>query len=152
MPPRPMLGALALLALSACGPAPDSLRSTLPAGDAALLLPQGSLWQVESIEGFTLPAHNGILLRRDAQGFTGTTACNRLRAPLSQQDRSIDIGPVMLTRRACLGHAAAQEAAFVSALDQVDGVAATADAQIALTRGGIVLMTLSSATKGGSPD
>ena len=149
---RPMLGALALLALGACGPAPDSLRSALPAGDAALLLPQGGLWQVVSIEGFALPRHNGILLRRDAQGFTGTTACNRFRAPLSQQDRNIDIGPVMLTRRACLGHAAAQEAAFVSALDQVDGVAAITDGQVALTRGGIVLMTLSPAAKGGAVD
>ena len=151
---RPMLGALALLALGACGPAPDSLRSALPAGDAALLLPQGGLWQVVSIEGFALPRHNGILLRRDAQGFTGTTACNRFRAALSQQTGSstISIGPVMMTRRACLGHFAGQEAAFVGALGQADGVAAITDAQVALTRGGMVMMTLSPAPHGDADD
>lgn len=133
---------LGLMLLVACGPAPDSLRSTFAAGDVAQLLPQGSLWTVETIADFPLPADNGILLRRDAQGFSGTTACNQFRAALSHEGNRIAIGPIMLTRRACLGNAAKQEAAFTSALGQVNEVAGGDGGRVMLTRDGITILTL----------
>lgn len=133
---------LGLMLLTACGPAPDSLRSTFPAGDVVQLLPQGSVWAVETITDFPLPADNGILLRRDARGLNGTTACNQFRAPLSHEGDRIAIGPIMLTRRACLGNAAGQEAAFTNALGQVNGVADGGGGRVMLTRDGIAILTL----------
>lgn len=148
---RRHLALLALPLLIACAPAGSPTGGLAP-GDPAQLLPVGSLWVVESLADFTLPADNGMLLRRDADTLSGTTACNRFVATLTVADEALQLGPVALTRRACLGHAARQEAAFTAALARIDGVAAVAggaaDARpghIALTEAGQPLITLAPA-------
>lgn len=136
--------ALAVVALAGCMAMPEALRTVLPAGDAARLMPVGSTWGVTAIARTALPSENGMLLRRESrQRLVGTTACNQFEARLSLRGRAIAVTGLSITERACLGNPAQQEAALVAALAGIDGVAPGVQGGIVLTRGteGIVALS-----------
>lgn len=137
-------GAAVLVAmLAGCMAMPDALRTVLPAGDPARLIPVGSTWGVTAIAQTALPAENGMLLRRESRGrLIGTTACNQFEARLVHRGRGLAIEDLAITERACLGHPAQQEAALVAALTSIDGVAPGVGGGVVLTRGGAGMVAL----------
>lgn len=140
-----LLGAAAVLAgVAGCMAMPDALRTVLPAGDPARMMPVGSTWGVTAIAQTALPADNGMLLRRESrQRLVGTTACNQFEARLSHRGRRLAVTDLSITERACLGHPAQQETALVSALASIDGVAPGVRGGIVLTREGEGIVALS---------
>lgn len=136
--------ALMIVALGGCMAMPEALRTVLPAGDPARLMPVGSTWGVTAIARTALPSENGMLLRRESrQRLVGTTACNQFEARLSHRGRNIAVTDLSITERACLGNPAQQEAALVAALAGIDGVALGVQGGIVLTRGGEGIVALS---------
>lgn len=135
--------ALIVLALAGCMAMPEALRTVLPAGDPARLVPVGSTWGVTAIARTALPSENGMLLRRESrQRLVGTTACNQFEARLTHRGRRLAIEDLSITGRACLGNPARQEAALVEALAGIDGVAPGVQGGIVLTRGGEGIVAL----------
>ncbi|MBS0481036.1 MAG: META domain-containing protein [Proteobacteria bacterium] len=80
-------------------------------------------WQVRSIGGH--PVSGGqvpTIVFSDAGIVSGSTGCNTYRGRYTVSGNAISLGPVAMTRRACVNDTGAQERAFITALAGVRAV------------------------------
>ena len=114
---RTRLGLLAglLLALAGCA------ETGVPAGGATLT---DIYWVLVEVDGDTFSNYQGtrepnIVFRREGGRVTGFSGCNNMAGGYETSGDALRVGPLALTRMACLGaDATAMESAFVRALDQ----------------------------------
>jgi len=95
---------LALVALAACEPAPNT--GTGP--DAPLNL-AGTSWRVQSIAGVKVADPSQTSMTFDGSSVSGTFGCNRFNGPYSMSGNLLTVGPAATTRMACMGEAARHE-------------------------------------------
>ena len=104
--------ALVMVALGASVPAQAQ------GGNAPL---SGTSWTLVELNGQpVLPAGEPLTLNfaADEQRVSGNGGCNQFSGPYTQNGDSLDIGPLIATRRACVDPAAnAQETAYFQALE-----------------------------------
>jgi heat shock protein HslJ len=105
------LATLALLGLAACvaaGPGVETMR-----------LQQGA-WRVDSIddEAFVEGARPTLEFRTDGR-LVGRAPCNSYVAPVELGGKTLKIGPIVSTRKACQPDVMDQEATFFAALQDV---------------------------------
>lgn len=80
----------------------------------------GRIWQLAEIgERAALRGSFATLIFEDAQRILGNASCNRFQGEATLTDRTIAIGPLATTRRACAAGLMSQEGRFLEALGRV---------------------------------
>ena len=96
--------------------------STAPTAPAAELM--DTHWRVSAVDGKPVAAYRGtrephIILRREGARVTGFAGCNTLAGSYQLSGDSLRMGPLAVTRMACLSaEANAMEAGFLKGLEQ----------------------------------
>lgn len=112
-----LLLALPLAACTAGGSGGDA-----GASEAAMTTPDalsGTRWQlVAGLPAFD-PAAVEITLGFEPGRIAGSGGCNRYSAELASDGDTVDVGPVVATKRGCLGPGGEAEGAYFAALEQV---------------------------------
>jgi len=84
----------------------------------------GTFWGLVEIDGNTFPEYQGtrqphVVFRREDAGISGFAGCNNMAGSYETSGDRLRVGPLSLTRMACLGpEATAMESAFVRGLDE----------------------------------
>ncbi len=116
----PRFGALLpalLLAVAGC-------RTTAADPEPAPLtaLPEGSAWALSGsdVAGLDVEAAGRVTLQVEDGRLAGNSGCNGFSAAYTLVDGRLSLGPVMATKRACLGPEADVERALFAALAQLN--------------------------------
>ena len=81
-------------------------------------------WALVEVDGRSFPEYRGtrephIVLRGEGERVTGFAGCNSMTGAYQASGERVRVGPLALTRMACLGaEATTMESAFVRALDE----------------------------------
>lgn len=111
-----LLCALALLAISGCGPGASGVDGE---GAAAVSL-LGTTWQIEDIDEAGIVDRSMITLQFPETGrVAGSTGCNRYFGSVSIDGERLSFSQLGSTRRACAPAIAAQEQRFLEAVQAV---------------------------------
>ncbi|HEX2206911.1 MAG TPA: META domain-containing protein [Longimicrobium sp.] len=114
---RGMLAAAVGLVMAACSYAPEAG----PGGNAGPL--EGTEWRLEELNGRpAVPLAPGgaptLAFAGAEPRASGNGGCNAFNGPYTRNGSSLDFGPLVSTRRACLDEAGnAQETAYLGALE-----------------------------------
>jgi heat shock protein HslJ len=126
------LGALAgIVLLAACASAPEAMPP-LP----------GTQWKLADVDSgplATLAADSGVTLAFEAERLAGYGGCNQYSGSYSIDGETLEVGPVIATKRGCIGTANDAEAAWFAVLAQPVGVAYADEALILRGSDGSVL-------------
>ncbi len=113
-----------ILTLSACGSTSTAGSPAASGGEPAEL--GGTAWNLDSYAGPDGAPVAGVasgematLALADDGTFAGSTGCNRIAGTYAQDGTALTMTPGPMTRKACAGPVAAQEAAIVAALPLV---------------------------------
>lgn len=130
---RPLLAALACLALIAC-------RDEATAGDPLALFGTGVDWRVTEIAGQPVPEGVEVTITQPEAGLiAGSSGCNRYSGRMSAEGAALKIGALAGTRMMCPETQMQAEQAFHSNISRIDGVQIT-DGVLELTREGAVMI------------
>lgn len=126
------LGNLVLTGADGIGFVARPLKDSAP-GDPAVL--QGASWMVEDINRGGVIDNSRLTLTFGTDGrVSGSGGCNSFSGTYSADGSSVSLGPLAMTRRACLGKALnAQETRYTSALTGKLSWAILADGALELT-------------------
>ncbi len=128
---RPLLAALACLALVAC-------RDEAEAADPLALFGTGVEWRVIEIDGMVVPEGVEVTLAQPEAGLiAGSSGCNRYSGRISAEGAGLKIGALAGTRMMCPEVQMQAEQAFHSNISRIDGVAVEGE-ELLLTREGKV--------------
>lgn len=110
------LGNLSLSGADGVGFVARPVKEDAPEGDPAVL--QGATWIVEDINRGGVIDNSRLTLTFGTDGrVSGSGGCNSFSGTYSADGSSLTLGPLAMTRRACLGEALnAQETRYTSAL------------------------------------
>jgi len=130
---RPLLAALACLALIAC-------RDEANAGDPLALFGTGVEWRVIEIDGMTIPDDVEVSIGQPEAGLiAGSSGCNRYSGRISAEGTGLKIGALAGTRMMCPDVQMQAEQAFHSNISRIDGAQINGGA-LELTREGKVMI------------
>jgi putative lipoprotein len=126
------LGNLVLTGADGVGFVARPVKEAVP-GDPAVL--QGAAWVVEDINRGGVMDNSRLTLTFGADGrVSGSGGCNSFSGTYSADGSSVTLGPLAMTRRACLGEALnAQETRYTQALTGTLHWAILADGALELT-------------------
>lgn len=129
------LGNLVLTGADGVGFVARPVTDNVP-GDPAVL--QGAAWIVEDINRGGVIDNSRLTLTFGADGrVSGSGGCNSFSGTYSADGSSVTLGPLAMTRRACIGEALnAQETRYASALTGKLSWAVLADGALELTSDG----------------
>ncbi len=95
--------------------------NTVPNSAAVVLT--DTYWGLLEIDGNSFPEYRGtrepyIVFRREGESMTGFAGCNNMAGGYQASGENLRVGPLALTRMACLGtDGTIMESAFVRALE-----------------------------------
>lgn len=114
----------ALLALAACTPAAP--------GVTTMSLQQGA-WRVDSVddEAFTASVRPTLEFRTDGR-LVGRAPCNSYVAPVEVGEKTLKVGPIVSTRKACAAPVMNQEAVYFAALQDARDYAVSPEGLLTL--------------------
>ena len=118
------------------GAGPDSFRGGSRLGDLA-----GSEWLLKDAAGNPAGAEAWIAFKSDGM-LVGNSGCNNFNGSYSGGTGSISLGPIAMTRRACMGSEDETERAFMQVLNSASKVAATHLVLAILDADNVLLATL----------
>lgn len=119
---------IAALALTACAASEPSAQ------DIDLPALAGSQWSPESGNAF---------IKFDGEGrISGSGGCNNFSGTYAAEDSTLSFGPIMSTKKACMGEAMQNEQAFFGALGDTASYAATHLSLILKDANGDTVITL----------
>lgn len=91
-------------------------------------------WTVGAITGSEINMdHAPTITFADGGKVSGSTGCNNFSGTYTFNNGIIELGPLAMTKKACFGPAADNEAAFVKAINTVDRVGFNQDGGVTLT-------------------
>lgn len=126
-PAGPLLVAVVLLGLGACGSEGSSSATDPDAGDQPTSVAIEGEWALRSGTGSDGPITPGagspVTLTIDAENVSGSSGCNRYTGPVTVEGTTVGFGPLASTQMACEPAAMALEAAYLTALGAVTDVA-----------------------------
>ncbi len=126
----------ALIVLPGCG----NTASEAPAATLSVL-PEGSAWALagSDVPGLGVDAAARITLQVADGRLAGNSGCNGFSAAYTLQGGRLALGPVMATKRGCLGPEAEVERALFGALPLLREARMAGDALVLRGEGGIEL-------------
>jgi heat shock protein HslJ len=105
---KPMFVLIAALVFGGCASVPNPITQ------------QVGHWRVTHINGDAIPeAYQPTVNFSDRTALTGSSGCNRYRAPLVAETDRYNIGAALSTKMACPGEAQYVEQAFFSTLPEL---------------------------------